>query len=49
MDGMLKNFVIMCVVLAVGAGILYYCDKENIDLCFEHEGKEWCIVKNEDD
>ena len=49
MDGMLKNFFIMCIVLVVGAGILYYGDQENIDICFDHDGQEWCIIKNEDD
>ena len=48
MTGMLEKFVMVMVFLAICAGIYYYCDKENIDLCFTLEEKEWCILKNEE-
>ena len=48
MTGMLEKFVICLVIVGICAGVYFYCDKENIDLCFTLEEKEWCILKNED-
>lgn len=49
MDGMIKNFVIVIVVVGLAAAGYYYCDQENIDICFPTGETEWCILKNEDE
>lgn len=49
MDGMLKNFVWIVVIMGLLAVGYYYCDKEDIDICFPTGETEWCILKNDKD
>ena len=43
MDGMMKNFVLMGVLLILAILAYHFLTEAGVDLCFPFEGKNWCI------
>lgn len=43
MDGMIKNFIIMALILIIGIVLYNVLTNQGVDLCFPINGKDWCI------
>lgn len=43
MDGMIKNFIILGIILIIGIIAYNMLTNAGIDLCFPFNGRDWCI------